>query len=534
MSSGNFQPLEIPPGVVAMPTKRMRSSNWSGVNCIRWLEGQMQPLGGQEKIGYTTTGGAPFPFASRCRAIHSWYDLSDNFYTAYLCETNVYVDIEGQLTEITPTGGIQAPPAPVDGYGMGDYSMGNYGVPPRPGASAESRLWVLPPVYSIDNFGALLMVMASSDGRLLWWDPAAPAGTLLTQVPATGGGGTGMSPRGRCFVVTPARFVMIFGALTQDNQGSSRRFAWCDQGDPTDWTFTSVTNQAGFLDVEPASPIITAHAGRSGWVLFWTAKKAYVVRFLGLPFVYDYEELADDVTPWSPQSATTTSQAIMWMSQQGTWVFDGTSINPVPCAIRTWITDDVDPMGVRFQSACAHVGQFNEFWWMFPQNGQPFNTRVAIYNYREGWWSQAQMPRSAGITSSFTSSPIFADGVQAYRHESGVYYADADLPWAETFSLNLQSGGRLTTLKQMLIDLDGDPSNLKGQLYYRMNRLGNVPGGAPAPENLTPQINIRTDGFVDFRTTARDMRLRWSVNGPAVPAFTLGAHLIDVAQRGDR
>jgi len=523
MSSQNLSPLEIPPGVVATPTKRMRSSNWSEVNAVRWREGQMWPIGGQEKIVYSDASGVPIPtpFASRIRAIHSWYDLNGQIYIAYLCETNVYVDKQGVLIDVTPAGGMQPPPAPVGGYGMGTYGSADYGVPPRPGTTSEAMLEVLPPVYSIDNFGALLMVMASSDGRLLWWDPAAATGTLMTPVPN--------APPGRSFCITPARFVMIFGALTADNQGSLRRFAWCDQGDATDWDFASVTNQAGFLDVEPASPIVTAHAGRSGWVVFFTAKKAYVVRFLGLPYVYDYEELADDCTPRSPQSISTTSQAIMWMSPQGSWMFDGTSCNPVPCSIRAWILDDIDDMSSRFEATCAHLGAFNEFWFFFPQDGQPYNTRAAIYNYREGWWSQAQMPRSAGITSSYTTSAIFADGQQAYRHESGIYFADCDLPWADTFSLNLASGGRLTTLKQMLVDLDGDPANLRYQLYYRpRTRLGNT------PELITPPIPIRADGYVDFRTTGRDIRMRCSVIGPAVPRFTLGQHLIDVAQRGDR
>jgi hypothetical protein len=427
---------------------------------------------------------------------------------------------------------MQPPPAPVDGYGTGLSSMGLYGAPPRPGAGSQIQLSVLPPAYSMNNFGQLLLVMSSSDGRLLWWDPTAAAGTLLTQVPAAAGGDAGLSPLGRQFVVTPDRFVMIFGmykdGTTDAPIAPGRRFGWCDQEDPTDWDFTSVTNQAGFLDVEPSSPILAAHAGRAGFVVFFTGQRSYVSRYLGLPYVYDYEVLADDVTPWSPQSIVTTSQQIMWMSQQGMWTFDGTSVTAVPCQIRTWITDDIDIMQTRFQACAAHLGAFNEFWWFFPQHGQTTNTRAAVYNYREGWWSQAQMPRSAGITSAYTMSAIFADGQQAYRHESGVYFNDCDLPWADTFSLNLSSGGNLTTLKQMLIDLDGDPTNLQYQLYYRMNRLGS------SPESLTPPITIRPDGFVDFRTTARDMRLRCAVKGPTVPPFTLGQSLIDVAQRGQR
>src|SRR4249919_1094358 len=45
-----FKPLELPPGVVATATKKMRSSNWSEVNLVRWRESQLMPMGGQAKL----------------------------------------------------------------------------------------------------------------------------------------------------------------------------------------------------------------------------------------------------------------------------------------------------------------------------------------------------------------------------------------------------------------------------------------------------------------------------------------------------
>ena len=55
-----FRPIEIPPGVVAMATKKMRSSNWAEVNLCRWVEGQLAPIGGQAQYGTT-------PLPLRCR-----------------------------------------------------------------------------------------------------------------------------------------------------------------------------------------------------------------------------------------------------------------------------------------------------------------------------------------------------------------------------------------------------------------------------------------------------------------------------------
>ena len=521
--SSVFRPLAIPPGVVVGATKQLNSSQWAEVNMMRWVEGQMSPIGGQSAFSYK--------FASRCRAIHGWFGVDQVYRIAYLCEYNLYVDQGGVLTDITPTGGMGGPaPLIAGGYGTGLYSASTYGTA-RPPGTAMPTVVNLPHAYSLDNFGSLLYAMTSLDSRLLVWNPAT-GGKAVQQIGA---------PLGRCFVVTTERFIQIFGMFSDGtvDGGSARRFGWCDQEDPSNWSFGDVTNQAGFLDIEPASPIVAAIATRHGTV-FWTATTAHLSQFQGLPYVYNYIWLADSCTPWSPESAVTTSSMLLWMSQQGMFSFDGTNIMPVPCMVRSWIDDDVDFSNVREMACAVHVSDFNEFWWFFPQNGQPYNTRCVIYNYKEQWWSQARLSRSAGVTASYTTNTIMADGLIAYRHEIGtVYPANVPLPWAESFDLNVTPDGRLITIKQMIPDIKAlgaaDSSvataaitNLRYSLFYRNSRsLG-------AAELQTAPRSVRTDGYVDFRTTGRDVRLKIEVAGPNVLPITVGNHLLDAAQRGDR
>ena len=251
-------------------------------------------------------------------------------------------------------------------------------------------------------------------------------------------------------------------------------------------------------------------------------------KFLGIPYVYNYVELGNNTTPWSPESIIVSSSMMLWMSQQGPFSFDGTTILPIQCKVRPWIDDDIDLVNVREQACAVHVGNFNEFWWFFPQAGQPFNTRCVIYNYRDGWWSQGRMSRSAGITASFTSQTIMADGLAAFEHELGDVYGNADLPFAETFDLNLTSGAQLITVKQMMPDVEGGTDNLCYSLFYRNSR------SKGAPELQSTPRPVRADGFVDFRTTGRDIRLRLEVSAPPVLPFTIGQHLVDSVQRGDR
>lgn len=839
-----FQPIEIPPGVVATPTKKMRSSNWAEVNFMRWREGQLTPMGGQAQFTNVVGGVEQYKFASRCKKVHGWYGLDGQYHIAYLCEANLYVDTGGTLLDISPTPAITPPSGLVGGYGDDVYDIDDYGTPRSiPGSVAITKI---PDAYSLDNFGSVLYAMTSADGRLLMWDPALtspgqvtvsataafttaspniyiastptqivagntvydvttgqtlgtaqtispdnhaltaqgpfaagatgivvptptpPArvipgmvvtdttlgeqiGKISTWAPVTGGviamgpittsmskipvdgpnpgwvlpgmtildnnnaqnigtvlsypstglalnqsaaaawttsaktitmsgpaptglvagmsvidspqgalfigtvasyvgntltlvnnavvassgtsdllvfhnyaltlaanaahasagptdslqvsgnvltlaaptpfasagfndamlisggalvvlsansafasggasdslqfsgnvavtqppaSGRGPVPHGRCFVVTQERFIVIFGSIQDGTTGggSSRRFAWCDQENPGAWDYSNVTSQAGFLDIEPASPIIAAIETRSG-VLIWTAKKAYVSQFLGLPYIYNYSELSDACCPWSPQSASTTSSLTLWMAEQGLFSFDGTSILPVACPVRPWMDKDIDPIQVRELSFSAHLGEFNEWWWFFPQLGAPTNTRAIVYSYKEGWWTQCRLSRSAGITSSYTAHPIFADDYVAFQHEVGATYANASmpvvLPYAETFDLTLSTGARLTTVKQLMPDVEAveadDPvsianaiANLRYSLFYRNSRsLG-------APELQTPLIQPRSDGYVDFRTTGRDIRLRIDVATPIIQPFTLGQHLIDAVPRGDR
>jgi hypothetical protein len=604
--STQFRPLEIPPGVVANPTKQMRSSNWSEVNLMRWVEGKLGPIGGQAQYAYN--------FASRCKMIHGWYDLRNVYHIAYLCESNLYVDVGGALFDITPGGGITAPqPLTEGGYGDGPYGADAYGTPRV--ISTIQALDELPPAWSLDNFGAILLAMTSADGRLLQFDPSQgspgvvftaeayqpwgttqtviqmnavndgsvapgmsvfnqtsgePIGAVLTfpndsptltltanalnpgaagdvlafgnvATPVVADSGRGTVPTGRCFVVTQERFVQIYGAYDSTNGGGLRRFAWCDQENFAAWDYANAVSQAGYLDIEPAAPIVTAKATSIG-VLFWTATTAYISAFLGIPFVYNYTEIGKNCTPWSSCSVVQTVMLTLWMSQQGVYSYNGAWIQPVACKVRPWVDNDIDILNVRAEACAVHVAPFNEWWWFFPQspanNPSGYNTRCIIYNYKEGWWSMGQMSRSAGVTASYTIQTIMADGLNAYQHETGVVYpANVPLPWAESFDLNLNSGTKLTTVKQMIPDVGGDVTNLLYSLKYKNSRsvMPGPTGTSIAVTDLqTTPKPVNSNGFVDLRTTGRDIRLRIALAGPQVNPVTVGQHLVDSVARGDR
>ena len=205
--STQFRPLEIPPGVVAKPTKQMSSSNWAEVNLMRWVEGQLAPMGGQAQTQrHSSAGPRPMsspPAARRSTAGTASMATTTSPTSARRTSTSTRA---ATLTDITPALG----PGNAINYSGGEYGVGTYSgdsayglVPPRPSASAAMATGSIPPTttarrarstriespstkvpdaYSLDNFGSILYAMTSPDGRLLMWDPAV-GGPAVVQPP---------------------------------------------------------------------------------------------------------------------------------------------------------------------------------------------------------------------------------------------------------------------------------------------------------------------------------------------------------------
>lgn len=495
--------LEIPPGVSSGPTKASKSSQWKETHLMRWVGGQLTPIGGWEKLNY-----AAFP--SKIRKIHSWVTNSGLRATAYLCEAHCFVDLGGGVQNISPTTPIVPPFSNVvaGGFGDDDYSYDDYGTP-RP--DRPEKL-VVGPVYSMDNWGEDLIVMTSTDGRLLRWSPSTPS-TPLTIVPNA-------PENNRAFVVTPERHVICFGY-----DANFSDFAWSDQEDIENWNFADVTGKAGFLGIEPKSPIVAVCKTSNGTLVF-TTKKTHIVRFVGSPYVYSVEELVDAATPISPSAVAAVGEGAYWYcGTGGFWAFNGSSVSPVQSPVHDWVTDDFDDLFGRLESCAVNMNELSEWWLFFPSDGSQSNNRYIIFNYSQGWWATGYMGRNCGNSVSFEAKPLMATDYEVFRHESGGYYQGADLPWARTFTLNIAGGAVLSTVGQMIPDIEGNVDNIAFSFQYRDNR-------SRAAFNQSRDYLVRQNGFVDIRLTGRDFNMMVKCRNAPVENWTLGNSEIKLTNRG--
>lgn len=503
-------PIDIPPGVMQAKAKAPKSNSWRETNLIRWDDGTLYPIGGWEPLQYD------IPFASRVRKIHRWLSNDGTPYIAYLCEQHVYVDIAGVLTDISPTVPLVSPvSAGFDqgGYGEGPYSADEYGTP----RDVVPRLRVYTPSYSIGNWGEDLRVMTSADGRYLGWSPTTP-GDPCDTVPT--------SPTGRGFVITPEQHVIIYGV-----DGDFNHWGWCSRSDDQDWDFGDPTNTAGDYFVQPASHII-AMIGVGSQILGFTANGfAHVVNYLGSPYIYSEMVRMDQAgIPYSADCVTTTPDGAIWVSNSGYWSFNGVNVAPLKCEIWDWVTDLIDASYTRYEGTIINVAAQSEAWFFFVETGERYNSRVAIYDYRQKIWSMgSHISRSAGFSSSNDDYPLMSNGETVFKHEAGLVYADyAHFPYAETFTINTNAGTNKITVMQLFAEIDGDYSALRVRAVKSNKRIA---GGG---ETFSNYKSIRDNGYIDVRETARDIRLRFEAVSVPSECWSIGEVLIDAVQRGHK
>lgn len=506
----DFVPLQFPPGVIKSSSNALVQGNWTDTNLVRWeTGGSLKPVGGWEQYSLPET-------ASIIRAMHTWIDNSGIERTGVLCENHLYVLEGGVLTDVSPTTvPIEGPPSDltVGGYGDDVYGDGTYGTA-RP---THQSLRLIGPAWTIANWGEDLVAMSSYDGRLLRWQPSAPL-TLAAAVPNA-------PVACRTFIVTPERHVVVF-----QSNGTTNRFDWCDQEDIENWT-VSPTTTAGFYEIQPFAPIVSAKVIKNGFV-FFTTVGPYFSRYIGVPYIYSYDPVAGGSIPISQGALMEAGGRAYWIADDGVWSTDGLSVDPVPCTLHEWFRKTMNPIYVRYRMSGVNIGTYQEIWWFWPEGEGTENTRYSCYNFVDKWWAHGRLTRTCGASATFSSYPTFADAHGMYKHESGNFYHGApELPYAESGAINSKSGAIMTYVDQMVVDHGGDRSlvnyTFKGYLT-RQEQFTGVPAITIGPKQ------VRTDGYLDARLTARDIVFRIEMAADGVGPFTFGQPLINASPRGNR
>jgi hypothetical protein len=350
------------------------------------------------------------------------------------------------------------------------------------------------------------------------------------------------------FTVSDAsRFCLVFGT---NDYGSTildpMLIRWSDQESLTIW-YPSATNQAGSVRLSHGSKIVTTLQSRQE-IVVWTDQALYSLQYLGPPYVWGTQLLADNVSIAGPNAAAMASGVTYWMGVDKFYKYDG-RVQTLRCDLRQFIYSDINQL--QFDQVFASTNEgFNEVWFFYCSSGSNTVDRYVIYNYTEDLWQYGTMARTAWLDTGLRNYPLAATYTyNIVNQEYGVddNETDTTLPIEATITsaqFDIGDGHNFAFVYRMIPDLTfrGSTSGTTPSLTMYLQGLNNSGSGVTQSGNAAvtysgsaPSV-INVDEFTGqlyIRVRGRQMQMKITSNALGVQ-WQLGAPRIDLRPDGRR
>jgi len=473
------------------------------------------------------------------------------------------------------------------------YSSTGWGSPAPAGLGIgiQLRLW------SQSNYGEDLVFNPRGAAMYYWANNGSPntydrgqiikAGTAVTVKNLYGGGTTTFTPDSTCpsianyvLVSDASRFTFAFGCndptsvyatTTQDPM----QIRWSDQNSLAIWT-PAITNQAGGVRLSHGSTIVTAIQTRQE-ILVITDAAIYSLQYLGAPYVWGNQLLADNISIASPNAAAVVNNVTYWMGADKFYMYSG-RVETLPCALRQYIFGNIN-LAESFQIHSGTNEGYNEIWWFYPSQtgttsdgdngtgtaGSP-NTlidRYVIYNHLERTWYYGTLngttvrPRTAWLDSPLRSEPMAAIGYVTLDgagtpvsytngglvyHETTVDNNETTTPvainsYVQSSDFDIGDGHNFGFVWRLIPDLTFDgstvaaptanftvrPRNFPGNNYNTSNNPSVISANSYVTQTtyniqqFTQQVYVRIRGRqMAFKISSTDLGTQWQLGAPRI------------------
>ena len=333
-----------------------------------------------------------------------------------------------------------------------------------------------------------------------------------------------------------SRFVLVFGT---NDYGQTyldpMLIRWSDQEDPYTWT-PAATNQAGSLRLSHGSEIVTVTQMRQEFVVF-TDSSIYSLQYVGAPFVWTAQLLADNVSIVGPNAAAVASGRTYWMGVDKFYVYDG-RVQTLNCDLRRYVFSDFNNEQNEQVYAGTNEG-FNEVWWFYCSENSITVDRYVVYNYLENTWYYGTMARTAWLDSGLLPYPIAATyNNKLVQHEDGVDDNETGTPAAinayiSSSEFDIGDGHNFGYIWRVLPDLTftGSSSSPTPSVTLTLYPLQNSGSGTGNPgvdtvvkgsnyvitEEFTGQVYTRVRGRqLIFKIASTNVGTTWQLGAPRI------------------
>ena len=402
-------------------------------------------------------------------------------------------------------------------YGFGDAVA--------PFTTGETRLW------SQDNWGEDSVMNVRDDG-VYYWDATLGLSTRATALSSQTGASDAPTTARQVLVSDTDRHVICLGANTIGTTAQDLLLVrWSDQESAVNWT-PQVTNTAGDQRLSSGSEIITGIETRQQ-VLIWTDSSLYGMRYVGPPFTFSFNLLANNISIISPNAATAIGDRVFWMDKENFFMFTG-QIQAIPCTVLRYVFDDLNfDQTLKFFAGANRM--FNEVFWFYCSSSSDDVDRYVKYNYADNTWDIGSLSRTAWVDFGLHSKPRAA-GVSSslnyiYSHETGTTDdGEAMSPFIESSVFALGDGDQFSFISRLVPDIDISSSDSDTTVDYVL-KTRDYPGNSLTTNSTSSVTGTTEQTFLRSRARSAVLRIQSSASDVQ---WTLGDVRFDIRPDGRR
>ena len=297
------------------------------------------------------------------------------------------------------------------GWGTSTWNSSTWGT-----ASSTSNVVLDPGIWSLDNFGQVL-VATIRNGKTFTWNAGAANSRTVRASTTTSGIPTSNNPTATILTQVSDRDRHLFHFGTETTIGNATTqdpmfIRFSNQEDLNTYTPTA-TNTAGTFRLDKGNEIMGAVSGKD-YTLVLTDTSAYVIQFVGAPFTFSVRQVGTNCGLIGQNALSYSDGKVFWMSGEGGFfVFDGT-VKALPCLVEDFVfTTTGDNLGINYSSSqlvyCEHNSLYNEINWFYPSANSEQINRCVVYNYGENIWTTSSLDRSSYIDQGIYDLPYATD-----------------------------------------------------------------------------------------------------------------------------
>lgn len=224
-------------------------------------------------------------------------------------------------------------------------------------------------------------------------------------------------------------FVFLLGT-NDGTYGDQPDRWWCSAlEDYTAWTPSIATQSATNRFYDTPGPI-TAGRRIGDYLAVFKKRAIYLGQYVGPDQIWRWSLITDRVGAVNQEASVSLEEFVLFMGDDGFWVFDGASVRPIDDDIREWFfTEELDT-GAKTDVRALHDADKKIVYWHYQRRGTSGLTAWVAYNYQAGRWGNGTLTIECPI--EYLSSSITYDDLGTLY---STYDDLPDIPYDSNFWL---------------------------------------------------------------------------------------------------